>query len=76
MTDQQSDKEAAALMYDAAASALSEAAEHCRIAARHFRNGEVPRGCAHGSAADGHLFTGQSEINRAFVLHSTKAKGD
>lgn len=68
------DTEEAAAYYDAAAAALQAAAEHCRIAARHFRNSEVPRGCAHGSAAYGHLLNGQNEINRAFVLHSTKAK--
>jgi hypothetical protein len=71
---QSTELEDAASFYDAAAAALQAAAEHCRIAARHLRNREVPRGCAHGAAAYGHLLSGKSEINKAFVLHSTKAK--
>ena len=40
---------AAAKLYDAAAEELDQAAAHCRTAARHFRDGEVPRAAAHAA---------------------------
>ena len=43
--------EATARLYDEAATELEHALGHCRVAAEHFRNHEVPRGAAHAWAA-------------------------
>ena len=37
---------------------LEAALTHARIAASHLRQGEVPRGCAHAFALEGHLLSG------------------
>ncbi len=49
---------AAAATYERAAEEF-DAAAHLRHTARLFREGEVPRGCAHAFAALGHIRTGQ-----------------
>ena len=65
--------EDAAVLYECAANALEVAIKHCRTAAKHFRSHEVPRGCAHGMAAYGELLSAREELNKAIVLHSSKA---
>ena len=54
--------EAAAGFYDAAAEELERAVAHCRVAAGHFRAGEVPRGGAHAWAAHGHVLAAQDAL--------------
>lgn len=54
--------EATARLYDEAAAELEQALAHCRVAAEHFRNQEIPRGTAHAWAARGHL------LNTGFLL--------
>jgi hypothetical protein len=46
--------EEAAKLFDTAAAELEQAAKHCRTAAGHFRDREVPRGGAHAWAAQAH----------------------
>ena len=47
--------EDAALIYEATAEELEQAARHCRTAAQHFRDREIPRAAAHAWAAFGHM---------------------
>jgi hypothetical protein len=62
--------EAAARLYDDAASELDLAARHARVAAEHFRNGEVPRGSAHAWATRGHLLNAQQHLDQQARTHS------
>jgi hypothetical protein len=63
---------AAAKLADAAAE-LRKAADHLDIAADHFRSGEVPRGCAHGFATEGHAAVGRGLIEANAITHSKRA---
>ncbi len=63
-------RSAAADEFDEAAQLLEEAVRHLRVAADHFRNGEVPRGCAHAFAAYGRMHTAQSQIDQRAVVHA------
>ncbi len=62
--------ESAAGLYDGAATELEAAAKHCRTAARHFRNGEVPRGAAHAWAAPGHVRASQDLLDEQARTHA------
>jgi hypothetical protein len=53
---------------------LNRAARHCEIAARHFRDGEVPRGTAHAWAAHGHVREAQDRLDRQARDHAQRAK--
>ena len=44
-----------AAQFKAAAEKLERAAAHCRIAAKHYLDRDVPRGCAHAFAALGDI---------------------
>ena len=57
MSDGQTILEQAAWRYEAAANELERAVGHLRTAARHYREQEIPRGCAHAWAAHGHIVT-------------------
>jgi hypothetical protein len=57
-----------------AESEFHEAAQHLRISQLHFKNGEVPRGCAHMVAARGHERKANLKLNDAEILHSSKAR--
>jgi hypothetical protein len=65
--------ELSAELYDAAAAELELAARHCRTAAGHFRNKEVPRGAAHAWAALGHLLEAQESLHRQARQHAQKS---
>lgn len=65
--------EAAARLYDEAAVELELATRHCRTAAQHLREGEVPRGAAHAWAARGHLLTAEERLDEQARIHSTRA---
>jgi 1-aminocyclopropane-1-carboxylate deaminase/D-cysteine desulfhydrase-like pyridoxal-dependent ACC family enzyme len=65
--------EEAARLYDAAAEELEQAAKHCRTAARHFRDEEVPRGAAHAWAAFGHLRAAEESLEAQARTHATKS---
>jgi hypothetical protein len=55
--------EATAQIYDETAAELELAAQHCRTAAGHFRDREIPRGAAHAWAAQGHLLGAQERLH-------------
>jgi hypothetical protein len=59
--------------YEASADQLEMAARHLRVAANHYRNGDVPRGCAHGFAAIGHPLNGQKLIEANAILHASRS---
>jgi hypothetical protein len=63
-----------ARLCEEAAAELDLAAQHCRSAAGHFRDGEVPRGAAHAWAAHGHAFEAEERLRkqaREHAEHST-----
>ena len=62
--------EEAARLYDAAAEELEQAAKHCRTAARHFRDQEVPRGAAHAWAAHGHIRAAEDSLDEQARAHA------
>jgi 1-aminocyclopropane-1-carboxylate deaminase/D-cysteine desulfhydrase-like pyridoxal-dependent ACC family enzyme len=65
--------ETAARLYDAAAEQLEQAAKHCRTAARHFREQEVPRGAAHAWAAFGHIRAAEESLEAQARTHAAKS---
>ena len=65
--------EEAARLYDAAAEELEQAAKHCRTAARHFRDQEVPRGAAHAWAAYGHIRAAEDSLDQQARAHASKS---
>jgi hypothetical protein len=65
--------DATARLYDEAAHELEQALAHCRVAAEHFRNREVPRGTAHAWAARGHLLTAESRLDEQAREHAARS---
>ena len=49
-------------------------AEHARVAATHFRSGEVPRAGAHALALEGHLIAARRLLDEIAVAHAAKAR--
>jgi hypothetical protein len=66
--------ETAARRYDQSADELEAAIHHLHAAARHFRDGDVPRGCTHAFAAYGHQLTAKALLDENAVLHAAKAR--
>jgi hypothetical protein len=66
-------REHAATLYDEAAEQLDLAAQHCRTAARHFRDGDVPRAAAHAWAAQGHTLEAQDRLSAQSRAHAARA---
>ena len=63
----------AAATYESAADELERAAAHCRTAAGHARDREVPRMTAHAWAARGHVLTAQASLDEQARVHATKS---
>ena len=63
----------AARLYDDAADELELAARHARVAAGHFRNGEVPRGAAHAWAVRGHVLNAQDHLDAQARTHAERS---
>jgi hypothetical protein len=74
MEERQQRLEAAAALYDEAAAELDRAAAHARVAARHFRDGDVPRGAAHAWATRGHVLAAQEALDRQALEHRHRAQ--
>jgi hypothetical protein len=70
----QEELEQAAQLYEDAAAELERAFGHCRVAAEHFRNGEVPNGTAHAWAARGHLVNAAQRLDEQATQHTGKAQ--
>lgn len=69
----ESDRVEVARLFTSAAAEFREAAAHLDTAARHFQAGDVPRGCAHAFAAQGHQSRGESAIDAATRIHADHA---
>lgn len=67
------DLQAAARLFDDAAEELEQAARHCRTAASHMRNREVPRGAAHAWAAFGHVDVAGERLREQARTHARKS---
>jgi hypothetical protein len=65
--------EAAALVYEATADELEQAARHCRTAAQHFRDREIPRAAAHAWAAFGHVRLAEDSLEEQARTHARKS---
>jgi hypothetical protein len=70
----QEELERAAQLYEEAAAEFERALGHCRAAAEHFRNGEVPNGTAHAWAARGHLVNAAQRLDEQAAQHTRKAQ--
>lgn len=66
--------EAAAHLYDQAAQELEQAAAHARVAAGHFRDGEVPRGAAHAWATRGHVVAVGRLLDEQALEHRLRSR--
>jgi hypothetical protein len=60
-------------LLEEAADQLETAAQHCRVAAGHFRDSEIPRAGAHAWAAQGHLLEAEERLQASARLHATRA---
>ncbi|MBA3244636.1 MAG: hypothetical protein H0T61_05600 [Actinobacteria bacterium] len=65
--------EEAARLYQTAAHELEQAAAHCRTAAGHFTDGEVPRAAAHAWAARGHVLEAQQSLDEQAREHARRS---
>jgi hypothetical protein len=65
--------EDAALIYESVADELEQATRHCRIAAKHFRDHEVPRAAAHAWAAFGHVRIAEDSLDAQARTHARKS---
>lgn len=52
---------------------LEKALKHSNIAIEHFQNSEVPRGCAHTLALEGHIHVVKELLVEIAKLHRMKA---
>ncbi len=53
---------------------LEKAVAHAKTAAAHFRSGEVPRGCAHTLAAEGHMLVAGEHVQEVAKAHRLAAR--
>ena len=67
-------RDKAAEGYETAAAELERAAARLKTTARHFREGDVPRGCAHAWAAHGNVLAADRLLEEQAELHATKAQ--
>jgi hypothetical protein len=65
--------EEAARLYESSAEELEQAARHCRTAALHFRDREIPRAAAHAWAAFGHLRRAQDALEAQARTHAQRS---
>ncbi len=56
--------------YEAIAEELETAARHCRVAAGHLKQHDVPRACAHGFAAHGQIGQAHRRLGEVAEAHA------
>ncbi len=66
-------RELAAGAFEEAARELDAASGHLLATARHFREGEIPRGCAHAYAAEGHMLVARQIVEARAVQHARRS---
>ena len=59
--------------YESLVRDLERARDHARTAARHFHEGEVPRGCAHAFAIEGHVRKVMAQLEALSILHAERS---
>lgn len=52
---------------------LERAAQHCRVAAQHYRERNVPRAAAHAWAAQGHVHHGTQALLQLSEEHAARS---
>jgi hypothetical protein len=67
-------REASAAAYERAGKDLETAALHCRTAAQHVRDGEIPRSTAHAWAAFGHVRTADASLVEQARSHAQRSR--
>ena len=67
-------KESQAERFDRIAAEASLLGDHARVAASHFRSGEVARAAAHGLAAEGHLVAIRALLVAIASLHASRSR--
>jgi hypothetical protein len=66
-------RDEAALLLDGVAEELRQSEAHVRVAAKHFRDREIPRACAHQWAARGHLLKALEGLDEQAREHSERS---
>jgi hypothetical protein len=66
--------EQAVAFHEAAAAELELAAKHCRTAAAHFADREVPRAAAHAWAALGHIRAAEHSLDEQARMHASASR--
>lgn len=59
--------------YETVATEFEAVVKHLRITAEHFRNGNIPRGCAHAWAASGHVSIGERLLRDLAEIHASRS---
>jgi len=62
--------DAVATAYDGIADELEQALAHVHVAAKHYRDGVVPRGAAHAWSAHGHLLEAAERLEAQAREHA------
>ena len=73
MSNREERLEASAKLYEETAAQLEQALAHCRTAAQHFRDQEIPRAAAHAWAVRGHLLEAQECLDRQAREHAERS---
>ncbi|MCP4872313.1 MAG: hypothetical protein GY898_26730 [Proteobacteria bacterium] len=63
-------RDAIVVRFEVAAEQLERAAEHAHAAAKHFRERDVPAGCAHKVSIEGHLLRVRDELEAIARFHA------
>jgi len=66
-------RDVAATRLEEIAAELERAAQHCRVAAEHYRERNVPRAAAHAWAAQGHIQRGNADLMRLAEEHADRS---
>lgn len=67
-------REEQARRFDAIVEEAGKIADHARVAATHFRAGEVARAGAHALAAEGHLINARRLLDEIAVVHASRSR--
>lgn len=70
------DRSEVAALFDKMAEELEMSARHCRVAAKHFRDRDVPRGAAHGLAAYGSMLQAHGILDSVARRHASRSTAD
>jgi hypothetical protein len=69
-------RDLAAELLEGAALELEAGAAHCRVAAQHYREREIPRAAAHAWAAEGHMREAAERLANQSREHARRSRPD